>query len=319
MIILISCHKNVFVYCLFIYFSLWTPTPLPTHVLGVLGKGAFSCAAIRGQTDTVSGHAAESVLPCKAVHRLEILHLYILVWSHLDSCACVFFRSVRVYVHLLIIVIVLIILQAADGLCRVRKCGTLRVVLGAPETIFPQLVTFCRRDGTKENMLSRQKDFNRPDLLSLLPSAAPPSFRHHLLWWMWMRVCQCVIRKEFRNECMCNQRRGCQFQSVTHRWQNCPLPPCTLSQGAFSTSSLSFSLCKYLVMHPLSIPLVSKYIHTWIKKSKLWERTFHISIGIILTWTNINWSLKITLVAYQVTSMAFFVFVLYLVAHACHS
>lgn len=157
----------------FIHFSLLTPTPLPTHVLHVLGKGAFSCAAIRGQTDTASGHAAELVLPCKAVHRLEILHLCILVWAHLDSCAGVFFRSVRVYVHLLIIVIVLIILQAADGLCGVRKCGTLRVVLGAPETIFPQLVTFCRRDGTKENMLSRQKDFNRTDLPSPLPSAAP--------------------------------------------------------------------------------------------------------------------------------------------------
>lgn len=160
--------------------------------------------------------------------------------------------SVCVCVHLLIIVIVLIILQAADGLCGARKRGTLRVVLGAPETIFPQLVTFCRRDqGTKENMLSRQKDFNRTDLPSPVAKCCPPPpspFPHHLLWWMWMRVCQCVIRKELRNGCVCNQRRGCQFQCVTHRWQNCPLPPCTLSQGAFSTSSLSFSLCKYLVM-----------------------------------------------------------------------
>lgn len=54
----------------FIYFSFLTPTPLPTHVLGAFGKGAFSRGAIRGQTDTVRCNAAESVLGCKAVHRL---------------------------------------------------------------------------------------------------------------------------------------------------------------------------------------------------------------------------------------------------------
>lgn len=48
-----------------------------------------------------------------------------------------------VYAYLLIIFIIPVILQAA-GLNGVREGGTLRVVLGAPETIFPQLVTFWR-------------------------------------------------------------------------------------------------------------------------------------------------------------------------------
>lgn len=46
------------------------------------------------------------------------------------------------YVYLLIIFINPVILQAAGGLNGVREGGTLRVVLGTPETIFPQLVTF---------------------------------------------------------------------------------------------------------------------------------------------------------------------------------
>lgn len=48
------------------------------------------------------------------------------------------------YVYLLIIFIIPVILQAAGGLNGVREGGALRVVLGAPETIFPQLVTFWR-------------------------------------------------------------------------------------------------------------------------------------------------------------------------------
>lgn len=47
-------------------------------------------------------------------------------------------------VYLLVHVIIFILLQAADGLRRIREGGTLRVVLGAPEAIFPQLITFCR-------------------------------------------------------------------------------------------------------------------------------------------------------------------------------
>lgn len=47
-------------------------------------------------------------------------------------------------VYLLVHVIIFIILQAADGLSRIREGGTLGVVLRAPEAIFPQLITFCR-------------------------------------------------------------------------------------------------------------------------------------------------------------------------------
>lgn len=102
--------------------------------------------------------------------RTYILRLYPLEiqWrSHLDSCVRVFVCSVCAHVHLLIVVIVLIILQAAGGLCVVRKGGTLRVVLWAPETIFPQLVTFCRTDRNKETCYTDKKkkeDLNCADL-----------------------------------------------------------------------------------------------------------------------------------------------------------
>lgn len=137
--------------------------------------------------------------------RTYILRLYTLEiqWrSHLDSCVRVFVCSVCAHVHLLIVVIVLIILQAAGGLCVVRKGGTLRVVLWAPETIFPQLVTFCRTDRNKETCYTDKKK-RRLELCwslsacqvtwvpTLLPSAAHTSSRHHLLR-RGCDVCMCV-------------------------------------------------------------------------------------------------------------------------------
>lgn len=52
--------------------------------------------------------------------------------------------------HLLFVLVLIFILQAAAGVDAVREGGTLRVVLGAPETVFPQFVTFCTAD--KQNM-----------------------------------------------------------------------------------------------------------------------------------------------------------------------
>lgn len=43
--------------------------------------------------------------------------------------------------YLLIIVFIVFVLQAAGGLQGIGKDGALRVVLGAPKTIFPQFVT----------------------------------------------------------------------------------------------------------------------------------------------------------------------------------
>lgn len=92
-------------------------------------KNALSRLATRGQTDAVKLNSGE-----------------------LDSYVCVFACSVYVNVYLLINVVILVVLQAAGGLCGVREGGTLRVVLRAPETIFPQLVTFCKMDGQNREM-----------------------------------------------------------------------------------------------------------------------------------------------------------------------
>lgn len=51
-----------------------------------------------------------------------------------------------VRLYLLFVIVVVIILQAAGGLGLVREGGTLRVVLGATEAIFPQFITFCKTD-----------------------------------------------------------------------------------------------------------------------------------------------------------------------------
>lgn len=129
-----------------------------------------------------------------------------------------------------------------------------------------------------------------------LPSAAHTSSRRHLLRrgcgvWVWVCVCQCVIRREFINECVCVTRGGgYQFQSVTHRWQSYPslssIPP---PQGAFSTSSLSFSLCKYLQMHPLSSPLIANYIHVVrLQQSRLHTVGFCMLLVIPVTCVRTN-------------------------------
>ena len=88
--------------------------------------------ATRGQTDAVKLNSGEL--------------------DSLDRYVCVFAYSVYVNVYLLINVVILLVLQAAGGLCGVREGGTLRVVLRAPETIFPQLVAFCKMDGPNREM-----------------------------------------------------------------------------------------------------------------------------------------------------------------------
>lgn len=80
--------------------------------------------------------------------RLTPLNSIVVSWTDM----CVFASSVYVNVYLLINVVILVVLQAAGGLCGVREGGTLRVVLRAPETIFPQLVTFCKMDGQNREM-----------------------------------------------------------------------------------------------------------------------------------------------------------------------
>lgn len=48
--------------------------------------------------------------------------------------------------HLFLVLVLVFILQAAARVDAVGECGTLRVVLGAPEAVFPQFVTFCTTD-----------------------------------------------------------------------------------------------------------------------------------------------------------------------------
>lgn len=73
--------------------------------------------------------------------------------------------------YLLFIIVVVIILQAAGGLGLVREGGTLRVVLRAPEAIFPQFITFCKTDKQKQQtcyMGNKEiKKYNSTDLLNV--------------------------------------------------------------------------------------------------------------------------------------------------------
>lgn len=100
-----------------------------------------------------------------------------------------------------------------------------------------------------------------------LPSAAHTSSRHHLLWRgcdICVSVCVCISMcdKNRLYKCVCVTRGGGISFSLSHTDGRTvslsSIPP--FSQGAFSTSSLFFFLCKDLLMNPVSSVLIANYI-----------------------------------------------------------
>lgn len=175
--------------------------------------------------------------------------------------------------YLLVNVILLIFLQAADWLSRVRKGRTLRVVLWAPEAILPQLVTFCKMVRWKHLLKTRIVQISSVcESQFCCKTRALTTCCNEVV----MHVCTLLHNDDLLiNKWLCNKRKGNHFQIVkqmaafllchANTYVNTP----TFFQGTRPLPTTTYKRILCLLLSFLHVKIHESTIISTLKKSVL--------------------------------------------------